>query len=98
MTLDLAQKTTGLLRQILPEALWTAGTILLSSPPFMGADPFLIYSCQFILSAHVLSEICRGGSYHHVDKILEKQSRIHLYLGVSEKPTKSRPNFKAMLS
>lgn len=98
MTLGLAQKATGLLRQTSPEALWTAGTSLLSSLPVRGADPFLINSCRFILSAHALSGICRGTSYPHADKILEKQTRVHLYLGVGQKRTKSRPNFKVTLS
>lgn len=53
MTLGLAQKTTGLLRQTLPEALWTAGTSVLSSLPFLGADPLFVFANLLFLHMHV---------------------------------------------
>lgn len=75
MALGPAQNTTGALMKTSPEALWTAGTSLLSSVPFMGVDDLLIYSRQIVLSAHTLSEIWRGRKVRtpHGRKISEKQ-------------------------
>lgn len=84
----------------LPEALWTAGTSLLSSLPFMGVDDLLIYSHQIVLSAHTLSEVWRGKKVRtpHGHKISEKRRWALFLYGVTQKNTESRLNFKASLS
>lgn len=100
MALDPAQNTTGALMKTLPEALWTAGTSLLSSLPFMGVDDLLIYSHQIVLSAHTLSEVWRGKKVRtpHGHKISEKRRWALFLYGVTQKNTESRLNFKASLS
>lgn len=96
-TLGLAQKTTRLLRKT-SEALWTAGTLLLSFLPFVGKKPFylLVHADLFLL--HMCFQKFVEDLIHMGDKTLEKQSRVHLCLGVGQKHRKPKPNFKAKLS